>query len=67
MQSIGQYEKGIYFDAGFLIAYNKKMNNKKWRCKICGYIHEGDEPPEICPRCGASKMNFNKVEEKENN
>jgi nitrite reductase (NADH) large subunit len=30
----------------------------KWRCKICGYVHEGPEPPDICPLCGASKDQF---------
>ena len=39
--------------------------NKKWRCKICGYIHEGSEPPAICQRCGASRNYFEKVEEKQ--
>jgi mannose-6-phosphate isomerase-like protein (cupin superfamily) len=36
---------------------------KKWRCTVCGYIHEGTEPPELCPNCGASKEKF--VEYKE--
>ncbi|MGE4577105.1 MAG: FAD-dependent oxidoreductase [Candidatus Methanomethylophilaceae archaeon] len=31
---------------------------KKWRCTVCGYIHEGDGPPEICPQCGAPKEKF---------
>ena len=31
---------------------------KKWRCQICGYIHEGETPPEHCPVCGASKDKF---------
>lgn len=22
-----------------------------WRCRNCGYIHEGTEPPEKCPAC----------------
>jgi acyl-CoA dehydrogenase len=22
-----------------------------WRCRICGYVHYGDEPPEECPYC----------------
>lgn len=22
-----------------------------WRCLNCGYIHEGTEPPEVCPAC----------------
>ncbi|MDK2984448.1 MAG: hypothetical protein PWQ96_90 [Clostridia bacterium] len=25
--------------------------NIKWRCRVCGYIHEGNEPPEECPLC----------------
>lgn len=23
----------------------------RWKCSKCGYIHEGNEPPEICPSC----------------
>jgi rubrerythrin len=23
----------------------------KWRCRNCGYIHEGTEAPEQCPAC----------------
>lgn len=36
---------------------------KKWRCIICGYIHQGDSPPEICPVCGASPEEFELIEE----
>jgi rubredoxin len=31
---------------------------KKWQCTVCGYIHEGPEPPEKCPVCGADKSKF---------
>ncbi|MDI6796497.1 MAG: hypothetical protein QMD09_06115, partial [Desulfatibacillaceae bacterium] len=31
---------------------------KKWQCTVCGYIHEGPEPPETCPVCGADKSKF---------
>ncbi len=31
---------------------------KKWRCGVCGYIHEGDEPPEECPNCSSPKDVF---------
>ncbi len=31
---------------------------KKWKCSVCGYIHEGDEPPDQCPVCGAPKEMF---------
>ena len=31
---------------------------KKWKCSICGYIHNGDEPPDTCPICGAFREKF---------
>ena len=31
---------------------------KAYVCKICGYVHFGDEAPEKCPQCGASKDKF---------
>lgn len=30
----------------------------KWVCKVCGYVHEGDNPPEKCPICGVSSDKF---------
>ena len=36
----------------------------KYRCKICGYIHEGEMPEDFtCPICSAPKSMFEKVEE----
>ena len=35
---------------------------KKWVCKVCGYVHTGDNAPEVCPQCHA-KNAF--VEQKE--
>lgn len=23
----------------------------KWKCSKCGYVHEGKEPPKVCPSC----------------
>lgn len=31
---------------------------RKWECTVCGYIHEGEEPPEECPVCLADKSMF---------
>ena len=31
---------------------------KKFVCSICGYVHEGDTPPERCPQCGAPAAKF---------
>lgn len=33
----------------------------QWRCLVCGHIHTGSEPPEICPACGVGKENFVRV------
>jgi len=29
----------------------KREKVTKWKCRNCGYIHEGSEPPEKCPAC----------------
>ena len=31
---------------------------KKWVCPVCGYVHEGDTPPEKCPLCGVAGSKF---------
>ncbi|MEG1909309.1 MAG: ferritin family protein [Oscillospiraceae bacterium] len=45
----------------------KTEENKmeKWRCTVCGYIHEGPLPADfICPRCRKPASFFEKVVEK---
>jgi nitrite reductase (NADH) large subunit len=37
---------------------------KTWRCSVCGYIHEGDAPPETCPVCGVPASEFEDITEK---
>ncbi len=39
------------------------LNMAKWKCTVCGYIHEGDQPPEICPVCKQPASVFEKIEE----
>jgi len=29
----------------------KKDKPVKWKCRNCGYIHEGKEAPDVCPAC----------------
>jgi flavin reductase (DIM6/NTAB) family NADH-FMN oxidoreductase RutF len=36
---------------------------KKWRCKICDYVHAGPNPPDVCPVCGAEAEFFKELEE----
>jgi rubrerythrin/uncharacterized membrane protein len=38
---------------------------KKWECTVCGYIHEGETPPDECPVCGVGPEFFKEVVEKE--
>lgn len=40
-----------------------KEEKKGWVCKICGYVHEGEELPEdfICPICKHGAQDFEKL------
>ncbi len=31
---------------------------KKWICQVCGYVFEGENPPEKCPQCGVGPEKF---------
>ncbi len=35
---------------------------KKWKC-TCGYIHDGDEAPGHCPKCGAAAEKFSPLDD----
>ena len=34
---------------------------KKWVCPVCGYIWEGEEPPEKCPQCKVPGSKFTEM------
>lgn len=34
---------------------------QKWKCAVCGFIYDGDAPPEKCPNCGAPKEKFERL------
>jgi rubrerythrin len=42
-------EKGTVF---------KKEGSVKWRCRNCGYVHEGDSAIEMCPACAHPQAHF---------
>jgi len=42
----------------------KKKEKVLWKCRNCGYIHEGTEPPEKCPACIHPKAYFELLCEK---
>lgn len=39
---------------------------KKFVCGICGYVHEGENPPVNCPQCSAPAEKFSLMQEGEN-
>jgi rubrerythrin len=36
----------------------KKSGKVVWRCRNCGYIHEGEEAPGTCPACAHPQAHF---------
>ncbi len=36
----------------------KKKQSVRWKCRNCGYVHEGDEAPELCPACVHERKHF---------
>ncbi|NLO99794.1 MAG: rubrerythrin family protein [Clostridiaceae bacterium] len=36
----------------------KKDEKVRWKCGNCGYIHEGEEAPDVCPACAHPKAHF---------
>jgi rubrerythrin len=36
----------------------KKTTTVKWRCRNCGYVHEGTEAVEMCPACAHPRAYF---------
>ena len=38
---------------------------KKFICTVCGYIHEGPEPPEKCPVCKVPASKFKEITDEE--
>ena len=42
-------------EAGCVFKRDEKV---VWRCRNCGYLHEGDEAPELCPACAHAQAHF---------
>ncbi len=36
----------------------KREESIKWKCSVCGYVHEGTEPPPKCPACKHPKEHY---------
>lgn len=37
------------------------MATKKFRCKVCGYVHEGNAALSVCPACKAPALEFEEM------
>ncbi len=35
---------------------------KLFKCGACGFVYEGDEAPDKCPKCGAPKEQFSELD-----
>ncbi len=36
----------------------KREQQVTWRCRNCGYLHEGEDAPDICPACAHAQAHF---------
>jgi len=36
----------------------KRDETVTWRCRNCGYLHEGEQAPEMCPACAHPQAHF---------
>jgi rubrerythrin len=36
----------------------KREKPTRWVCRNCGYVHEGTEPPKVCPACAHPQAHF---------
>jgi len=41
----------------------KREKKVVWRCRNCGYLHEGTEALDVCPACAHAKAHFELVPE----
>jgi NADH oxidase (H2O-forming) len=53
IQSILEYVRAHYA--------HHQTTPRSWVCHMCGYVHEGEYPPEICPVCWVGKDQFTKA------
>jgi rubrerythrin len=36
----------------------KRDESVTWRCRNCGYLHDGNEAPDVCPACAHAQAHF---------
>lgn len=55
----------VYEDKSMIINLKGVKNMSKWKCKVCGYIYEGQELPAdfVCPVCKQPASKFEKMDD----
>lgn len=48
-------ELAANIEAGTVFKRDEKVT---WRCRNCGYLHEGNEAPDVCPACDHPQAHF---------
>jgi len=48
-------ELAANIEAGTVFKRDEKVT---WRCRNCGYLHEGNEAPDMCPACDHPQAHF---------
>jgi len=43
--------------------FKREGEKVTWRCRNCGYLHTGEEAPDVCPACDHPKAHFELLEE----
>ena len=43
-----------------VLTFENEGSAAKWVCSVCGYTHDGENPPEKCPLCGVPADRFSK-------
>jgi acyl-CoA dehydrogenase len=44
------------------LSEEEKESASAWRCRMCGHVHLGKEPPDQCPYCFVASSAFKKIE-----
>ena len=65
LQKFGDIKNNRTFAIHYLELFKiKKGDNimaKKFKCLVCGYVHEGETAPEECPLCFVGPEDFKEI------
>lgn len=53
----------LYRFISFCLTLKDFVMKKKFRCLVCGYVYEGENPPAECPQCHAPASKFVEIKE----